>query len=95
MIERGDDLTRPRKLDFVVVIPNQQSAEAFAGEIRRRGFECAIEETNTAAELPWDVVVARDIVPEHGEITRFEELLEEMASDRGGRNDGWGCLTLQ
>jgi hypothetical protein len=91
--ESGDDLSKPRDVDFTVVFPDEAAAQAFAGEIGRRGYRVAIEHTDTAKEFPWDVLVVRNMLPTHEGITEFEQQLEGSASRYGGRNDGWGCLS--
>jgi len=88
----GDDLTQARSIDFTVVFQNEEAAERFAEHFRRLGCEVSCEETHSVPELPWDVVIARELVPSYAGITAFENELQEVASTFGGRNDGWGCF---
>jgi hypothetical protein len=92
MQENGDDFTILRKIDFTVVFPDQDSAEGFRARVRRLGFEGSVELTNCVPELPWDVVVVNHMLPSHRGITDFENQLETLALEFGGRNDGWGCI---
>ena len=92
MEENGDDLTRPRDIEFTVVFLTQEFADAFADHFRRLGHRVSVEETNSVPELPWDVVVVKHMVPSHNEISEFEDTLSTFASPLGGRNDGWGCF---
>ena len=39
----GDDLTRPRDIDFTVVFPSELSAEAFANHFRAEGYKATAE----------------------------------------------------
>jgi len=75
MQENGDDLTRTRDLDFTVVFPTKLFAEAFADHFKRLGYSVSVEETKTVPELPWDVVVTRNMIPSHNEICEFEDTL--------------------
>lgn len=93
MQENGDDLTKPRNIDFTVVFPEQSLADAFAVHYRRSGYRVSVEKTETVPELPWDVVVVNHMIPSHNEISEFENALSAFASPLGGRNDGWGCIT--
>jgi hypothetical protein len=93
MQAEGDDLSLPRDVDFTVVFPDENAAEAFANEFRRSGHRVEFEGTETAENLPRDVLVVRNMVPTHKAITEFEQQLEVVASQHGGRNDGWGCLS--
>lgn len=89
----GDDLSRPRDVDFEVVFSQEDAAQAFAEQIRRLGYEAFVEKTNTAPGFPWDARVVRQMVPSHAAISEFERELERLALPLGGRNDGWGCLS--
>lgn len=92
MQENGDDLTKPRDIDFTVILPDQRSAEAFTNKVRLLGYKASAEETGTDPELPWDVVVVNHLVPSHENISDFEKTLEMAALPFGGRNDGCGCV---
>jgi hypothetical protein len=88
----GDDLTQARGIDFTVVMPTEDAAEQFAARLRLLGCEVSCEETHCVPELPWDVVIAKNMVPSHAGITEFENELQQIADKFGGRNDGWGCF---
>src|SRR5262249_40338929 len=90
MQENGDDLTKPRDIDFTVVFPAQAVAEVFAEHFRRLGYRVSVELTKAVPELPWDVVVVHHMISSHNEISEFEDKLLAFASPLGGRNDGWG-----
>jgi hypothetical protein len=89
----GDDLARPRNVDFTVVFPIQDSAESFASHFRTLGYPVSVEFAETVEELPWDVVVVNHMAPSHKAIEEFENLLENIANKFKGRNDGWGCFS--
>jgi hypothetical protein len=89
----GDDLSQSRNIAFTVVFPDEAAAEKFAGYIRDFGFDALVELTQTAEELPWDVVIIKNMKPSHEGIGEFENLLESVAVPLGGRNDGWGCMS--
>lgn len=87
----GDDLSQPRDIEFTAVFPNESDAKPFAEHFRANGYTASIERTGTMENFPWDVVVVRHMVPSHGEIGEFEELLRHVATTFGGQIDGWGC----
>ena len=93
MEAQGDDLTRSRNIDFSVAFADTKSAEQFAAHFRALGHEVSVEPTETDQDFPWDVVVARHMVPSYDQITNFENLLQSVANAWGGRNDGWGCFS--
>jgi hypothetical protein len=89
----GDDLTRPRDVDFTVVFPNENAAKLFAQQVSSIGYSVTVEFAETVKECPWDVVVVKHMVPTHQEIGSFEGVLESVANPLGGHNDGWGCFS--
>ena len=93
MKANDDDLTRPRDVDFTVVFPNESKAQEFAEHFRGLGHRTSVEFTGTIHELPWDVVVVKNMALSQEDIDRFEETLQDVASSLHGRNDGWGCFS--
>lgn len=94
MRAEGDDLTQPRDIEFVLVFPNELSAQGFACQLDASDVSVFVEASDTAEALPWDVIVTKNMVPEASAITRFEEVLADRALGFGGRNDGWGCFNV-
>lgn len=93
MQSRGDTLDYLRDIDFTVVFPDQSSAEGFVQNFLGLGYRLSVDQAETAAGLPWDVLVTRHMVPSHAEIGAFEDTLQDIAENYGGRNDGWGCMS--
>ena len=94
MAQQGDNLAAPREIDFSVVFAEEQSALRFAMGFLRAGYKVQLMEYEEQSDgLIWDVTVCPMMVPVHGEIGVFEEMLAQEAAPFGGRNDGWGCLT--
>jgi len=89
----GDDLSRPRAIDFTVVFPDENSAERFAEQFRSLGFSSSLEFSETRKDSPWDVIVVKHMMPSHREIGDFEVQLQDVADAHGGHNDGWGCFS--
>ena len=93
MEAQGDDLTKPRNIDFTVVFVDASSADQFAEHFRALGQKVSVEFTRTDPDFPWDVGVVEHMVPSHDAITDFENLLQSVADGWGGHNDGWGCFS--
>jgi hypothetical protein len=89
----GDDLTRPRDVEFTVVFPNENTAKQFADRVCVLGYAASVELTGTVADFPWDVVVVKHMAPSREDIAAVEDTLQRVADTFGGRNDGWGCLS--
>lgn len=92
MAERGDDLSRPRVVDFAAVFADEPSALAFARKVEAAGYAVEIEESRAVPSHPWDVIASRDMTPSLDAITDAEVSLGELARALGGDMDGWGCL---
>jgi hypothetical protein len=60
---------------------------------RALGHEVSVEAAETDQDFPWDVVVAKNMVPSYDGVNGFESLLQSVADRWGGHNDGWGCFT--
>jgi len=83
----GSDLRAERPVDFSHVFPDRASAEAFATECGKDGFQSDLEETERDS---WDVTVSTDMEPSAANITSWEEHFDARARTYGGRSDGWG-----
>ena len=93
MAAQGDDLTKPRNINFTVIFADASSAEQFAEHFRALGHKVSVERTATDQDFPWDVIVVQHMVPSYEGITDFENLLQSVADRWEGHNDGWGCFS--
>lgn len=93
MKDQGDDLTLPRRIEYTVVFPNQNSALSFAQYIGTLGYDVSLDFSETVEGLPWEVIVVKHMVPSHDGIREFEIVLQTAADPLEGRNDGWGCFS--
>jgi Regulator of ribonuclease activity B len=88
----GDDLSRPRDIDFNVVFPNESRAGEFAAHFRKMGYKASIRHAQVREQHPWEVLVVKYMPPSHSGISDFERELEKVARPLDGYNDGWGCF---
>jgi hypothetical protein len=91
--EGGDDLTRPRNINFEHVFVSKEAAFRFAAEVVSETDEVRISWYE--AKRAWDVQVTRHMVPTHRSITELEEALGKKAKLHGGYSDGWGCFGVE
>ena len=92
MLEDGDNLSKPREIDFSVIFPTEEAALLFAVYLLRNDQKVSFSEYQEHDELPWQVHVHPIMEPTHENITGFEDQLGEDAAEFGGRNDGWGSM---
>ena len=90
MLGNGDDLSKPRMIDFCYVFPERRQVLAFAELVNGRELEVCIS-YNEERHM-WDAIVKRYMVPTHQGITAFELTLASQAESVGGEADGWGCF---
>jgi Regulator of ribonuclease activity B len=89
----GDDLSRPRDIDFNVVFPDEIRAKEFAQQFQREGYRTTLRLANVVKTHLWEVVIVKNMIPTHSGITDFERELQRMADTLCGYNDGWGCFS--
>ncbi len=92
MANSGDDLSKPRIVDFSVIFGDLNAAREFQSKVQNSDVKVVI---NDGAAEQVDVTVSRETVPTHASISDFEAMLDHLASPIGGRNDGWGCFAAK
>jgi hypothetical protein len=93
MAESGDDLTKPRMVEFQHVFPSREEAIAFIEAVSNKTDK--VELSWFDAEESWNVQVSRYMIPTHRGITSLELSLGAEAKKHRGRSDGWGCLEVR
>jgi hypothetical protein len=92
MIDGGDDLSKPRKVDFCFVFAERRQALAFAEVVDERELKVSI--SYYPEREMWQAIVHRYMAPTHRDITAMESVLSARAESIGGEADGWGCMRL-
>jgi hypothetical protein len=92
MESSGDNLNRPRDIDFSVVFETEECAKRYAEIIQERGYKVELEDAFEDDPI-WDVTVTVDMIPTARDITDFEIWLEELARPLDGQIDGWGAFS--
>lgn len=92
MHQSGDDLTKPRDIDFSFVFSDKSKAAAFTVQVKDLDFRARLD-WSEEQEL-WDVTATKEMVPTHGDITEVEAKLSSIAEKYGGQAGGWGCFQV-
>ena len=92
MAQDGDDLSKPREMNYSVIFPSEDAALGFAVHLLRNGQKVSFAPYEGNDDLPWQVEVHPVMLPSHDNISGYEALIGEDAGQFGGRNDGWGCF---
>lgn len=92
MKENGDDLSKPREIDFSVIFPTEDAALKFAIHLLKHDQKVSFSSYEEHDEMPWQVQAHPFMEPAHENITGYENQLGDDAAAFGGRNDGWGSM---
>jgi hypothetical protein len=79
-------------VDFCFVFRDREQALAFVGDVADQAVDTCLSWYR--GKSMWQVVVKRDMVPEHAGITAMESALTLKAENVGGKADGWGCIQI-
>jgi hypothetical protein len=93
MFNNGDDLSKPRMMDFCFVFPERKQALAFAELIDERELKVCI--SYYPEREMWQAIVKRHMIPTHRDIAALESDLAVRAERVGGEADGWGCMIVK
>ena len=93
MLERGDDISQPRMMDFCFAFRERRQALAFAELVDEREFEVCI--SYYEEREMWQAIVHRHMIPTHRDVTALECALAARAESVGGEADGWGCMVVE
>ena len=91
---KGDALWISRAVNFSVVFPGMQAAEAFAVKLREDGYSCEASLYDGAERFHAQAEVTLPLIPTCDNIGKAEDMLAALALPFGGQNDGWGCFEV-
>ena len=91
MMLQGDDLSKPREIDFSVIFSTQEDALKFGEVLLFNRQKVSMSDCDDDPDFPYEITVHHYIDPTHGGISEYETLLQEYAEKYNGTNDGWGC----
>jgi Regulator of ribonuclease activity B len=85
----GDNLEKPRDIDFNFIFEKEDDATGFCIAVRKLGFERVRLKFWEEEEMR-DVQVTIFLMPTYAEITQTELKLDTLSREFCGRADGWG-----
>lgn len=92
MQQNGDDLSKPREMEFTVIFSTEEDALKFGEALLINRQKILLSDNEENNESPYELVAYTYMVPTHEEISAYEDLLKSVADQYNGYNDGWGCL---
>ncbi|MGB1799607.1 MAG: ribonuclease E inhibitor RraB [Gammaproteobacteria bacterium] len=92
MQNKGDDLSKPREIEFAVLFSTEEEALKFAETLLINRQKVLLADSEENKDYPFEIVVFVHMEASYEEITGYQELLEMHATKFNGVGDGWGCL---
>lgn len=93
MAADGDDLTKPRVIDFHHLFSSAADAMTFVEAVRGKGY-AKVDHDFWEEQNAWLTAVHIKMAPSLKEITATEHELNEIAESLDGKPDGWGCMEV-
>ncbi len=92
MQENGDDLSKPREIEFTVIFTTEEDALKFGENLLINRQKILLADNEQSEEYPFELIVYVYMDASYDEISGHEDLLESHASKYNGNSDGWGCI---
>lgn len=92
-------MSKPRTVNFSVIFKDLEAAREFQSKVQNTEIRVVIDDERLVVEGDpgeWvDVTVSLEMTPSYASVSEFEAMLDRFASPLGGRNDGWGCFSVE
>ncbi|WNC73201.1 ribonuclease E inhibitor RraB [Thalassotalea psychrophila] len=92
MAQEGDDLNRPREIQFSVIFLTQELALKFGRTLLANNQKLSFCPYLGNPEYPWEVTAYPEMEASYSNIISYQMLLETEARKYDGIYDGWYCL---
>ena len=92
MKNKGDDLSKPREIEFTILFSDESEALEFAETLLINRQKILLADNEDNQNYPIEIIVFVFMEASYEEITGYQELLEMHATKFNGIGDGWGCL---
>lgn len=93
--EAGDNLMASRRIDHWIFFAQMTELERFSAEATKEGFKVEGTSASDDPELPLQVQVWRNDVPELDSIFPVTSGLRKLAQECGGEYDGWETVVTK
>ncbi len=91
MALEGDDLNRPREIQFSVIFSSQELALQFGEVLLANNQKLSFCPYLENPEHPWEITAYPEMPASYDNIIGYQMLLENQARKFDGIYDGWYC----
>lgn len=95
IVRDGDRPWISRDVDFSVVFPDERLADRFLLEFNLEGARFEKSPYDGSEGFTFEIKLTRCMCPTYSNITNYENEIATVASELGGRNDGWGYFQMK
>lgn len=93
MLQEGDDLTRPREIEFSVIFPDEKLALQFGQLLLENNQKLSFCPYQESEEFPWEITAYPEMPASYDNVSSYQHLLETSSAPLKGKFDGWYCIT--
>ena len=93
-VQDGDKPWIPRPVDFNLVFPSESAAIDFSKHLQIQSIKSEVSAYDGAEGHTHQIYIKKEMTPTLKDIEKFENHLQGIAEEFGGRNDGWGSFNV-
>ncbi len=94
MLQKGDDLSQAREIEFSVIFPNQELALKFGHLLLENNQKLSFCEYKENEDFPWEITAYPEMPASYENIAAYQNLLQASSEPLKGQFDGWYCVTV-
>lgn len=89
-VAKYTDMSKPVKIDYVVVVPDEASGHQVERLASERGYLTVLECDEVSGE--WVCYCSMHMLPTYVGVVAAQAELDELSAPFGGHSDGWGTF---
>jgi uncharacterized protein (TIGR01619 family) len=94
LVEKGDKLEKPRKVDHWIYFKNEQDRHYFIGYLKTKNFKIESQAKIDKKVKPYSLQISRDDKVSLSEISQVTKELRQLAKKCNGDYDGWETFLI-
>ncbi|MFS0644802.1 DUF695 domain-containing protein [Siminovitchia sp. 179-K 8D1 HS] len=95
LVESGDSLTTPRKVEHWLYFENSKMMKRFAKAVKKEGFSIEQETKDMNEDGKYEITISREDRVDFDSINEVTDLLVEISERYEGEYDGWETFVVK